>query len=684
MDTLAIDQFFDPSAIDMIEPLSRAGVSVVVTDDRFEQGGPHILYVNEAFEAMTGYCGAEVIGLSPRLLQGPKTDKAVFSDMRETLENNAVWSGETVNYRKDGTPFWMNWSITNAYDRNGKRYFLAVQRDTTPMHEAEAIADKNRETLALALDMANTGYWELDFTNETVNWSRRVYEIFGIEPETELSLAYINTLIHPDDIERVLSASRENRVNFHYRIIRPNDGEIRHIFTRLMREFGPQGEKAYVFGIHQDITEQVRIEEQLREQTAELAVWSRAVNIASEGMAITDSEGHFLYVNRAYAEMYGYDAPADLMGLHWHCLFDPQEAIALEERSSEALCSAREWRGEVTARSRDGSDLLHEAGVTLMDDGGVLIVCRDISEHRRMEREAEALRAQFYQSQKMEAVGRLAGGIAHDFNNILSSMLGYTALLLEDLPPDSEQREFARQISIGGERASHLVKQILAYSRRGEEQREYVALSAIIAETEGMLRTVIPRSIDFSVKPYYGSESVYANRTQLSQVLMNLAVNGRDAIGGDHGRVVIEIDRASLPAHAPRPGPERGAESVAPITKRTINGWTEIVIGRAQPSDRYVRICVSDSGCGIDPAILEKIFDPFFTTKGIGKGTGLGLPAVQGIVAAHGGIVAVSTRQGEGTRVSVFLPLLDDAPDDEAVIASDGLPKVLTGEVSDA
>ena len=251
------------------------------------------------------------------------------------------------------------------------------------------------------------------------------------------------------------------------------------------------------------------------------------------------------------------------------------------------------------------------------------------------QKERKRLEGELRQSQKLEAVGLLAGGIAHDFNNLLTPIVGYAALLEEEYPEQSEQREKARQILQAANRGSDLVRQILTFSRKAEPEAGSVEMAPIVAEALKLLRSSIPKDIEMRERIAPGTGKVLANAAQIHRVVVNLCTNACQAMamaGGslDVGLEVVGSNRLAAPADAPL---RNGA---------------------------YVRLTVSDTGPGVDPAIKERLFEPFFTTKESSRGTGLGLSVVHGIVAGLGGVVSFDNRAGGGTIFQVCLPRIQE------------------------
>ena len=268
---------------------------------------------------------------------------------------------------------------------------------------------------------------------------------------------------------------------------------------------------------------------------------------------------------------------------------------------------------------------------------GVLSIGRDLTESKKAEEQTKLLEAQLRQAQKLEAVGTLAGGIAHDFNNILAAIMGYAELTQDDLPPGHPSQDSVEQILKGTRRARDLVRQILNFSRPGEEHQHPVRLALLVKEALKLLRPSIPSSIE--IKQQIPEEEVYvlADQSQMHQVLMNLCTNAAQAME-EKGVLEVGLETVTLPGESPSL-----PANLAP--------------------GLYQVLWVSDDGQGMDARTMARVFDPFFTTKQPGAGTGMGLSVVHGIVQAHGGTVTVESHFGLGTTFRVYIPTIEKEPE---------------------
>jgi PAS domain S-box-containing protein len=372
-----------------------------------------------------------------------------------------------------------------------------------------------------------------------------------------------------------------------------------------------------------DVTERKQMDEKVRQL-------SRAVEQSPVSIVITNKDGNIEYVNPKFTEVTGYSF-SEAMGKNPRILKSGEMPAELYQRMWECISDGQEWRGEFHNRKKNG-ELFWEFSVIspIFNAAGAithyLAVKEDITERKQLE---EQLR----QSQKMEAFGQLAGGIAHDFNNLLTIIQGNVALFQEPLTPD--QAGCLVEISKASERAANLTRQLLTFSRRQIFQPKPLDLNEVVANTSKMLQRLIGEHIGLETRFAPGGAPIQADRTMMEQILINLAVNSRDAMPKG-GRLVIQT----------------AAVVVSPADAEANP--------KARPGS-FIRLKVTDTGSGMAPETLERIFEPFFTTKEVGKGTGLGLATVFGIVEQHHGWIEVESKLNHGTTFYIHLPRLAES-----------------------
>lgn len=385
------------------------------------------------------------------------------------------------------------------------------------------------------------------------------------------------------------------------------------------------GDPIGITGITRDIMEQKRAEEALRSSEER---FFKAFHISPAPTIISSLEdGRYLDVNESFAKMLGFSRE-EMIGrtaseLNVWANYDDRKSVV------ETLAvhgSLRDVSLHLQTKSGNTRHVLASAEViSLLKGKFMLSIFLDITDRKKIE-------TQLRQTHKMEAIGTLAGGIAHDFNNILSSVIGYTEMALEEDGIGERPRRYLEQIHKAGERARDLVKQILAFSRKQELERKPVLIAPIIKECIKLLRSSLPATVKIVQTLTEAPTMILSDPTQIHQVLMNLCTNAAHAMQEKGGVLDIRLEQEHVDV------------------SRTINTFT-LGVGD------YARLTISDTGCGIEASIMEKIFDPFFTTKVPGKGTGLGLSVVYGIVRDHGGAIDIASEPGKGTVVTVYFPL---------------------------
>lgn len=405
---------------------------------------------------------------------------------------------------------------------------------------------------------------------------------------------------------------------------------------------GP-GQFAVVF---RDITERKRAEEALQQKTD-------LINYSHDAIVVADANRVITMWNTGAEEIYGW-TEAEAIGTVMHQLLPTGSRVSIEDIDRKLTRDGR-WDGEIAYTRRDGKQIIVESRQILRRDAagapiGILEINRDISDRKRLEE-------QFRQAQKLEGIGRLAGGLAHDFNNLLTVISGYSQMILDEIAVQHPLRESMEQISKAAARATGLTRQLLIFSRSQVTEPRNIVLNDVVQDFEKMLRRLIGEDINLVLSLDPGAGTIRADAGQIEQVILNLAVNARDAMprGG-----TLSIETTSLLAD-----------------KEFAQNHLSVQPGL------YVVLVVSDTGVGMSPEVESRLFEPFFTTKEVGKGTGLGLSTVYGIVKQSGGSIWVYSEPGLGTTFRMLFPAIEaeagPAPD-APVEAPSGSETILVAE----
>jgi PAS domain S-box-containing protein len=462
-------------------------------------------------------------------------------------------------------------------------------------------------------------------------------------PVDELRGRHWTELIHPDDLERTLEQGRAvaNDPTMHFENrYKHRDGSFRWLEWNVTKV----AEEEAFYAWARDVTPQKEAEAQLRASEA----YNRAIlKSAIDAIITIDADGRIVDFNPAAERMYGYRAE-QLRGKRlMDYLIPPEDRAAFIEdlaRSLEAEGGgALDVRKERVGLRADGSRFPHELTVTRLQSGPVLLTgfIRDLTQSKRAESERRRLEEQLRQAQKMDAVGRLAGGVAHDFNNLLSVILGFTDFAAAALPPEAPGRDNLEEVKKAANRAVALVRQLLAFSRRQVLTPKVLDVAGVILDLERILRGVAGEQIDIQLSLAPDLGRVKVDPGQLEQVLVNLAMNARDAMP-DGGRLRIATANVDLDA-------------------------SRIPAGFDARPGAFVAITVQDTGVGMTDEVASRAFEPFFTTKSsVGSASGLGLASVYGIVTQSGGVVRFETAPGRGTTFEVYLPRAVEEPADSA------------------
>ncbi|GAB5467122.1 MAG: PAS domain-containing protein [Rhodospirillales bacterium] len=637
--------------------IEGSSASVTIADATLDE--LPLIYVNEAFEQLTGYSKNEVLGTNCRFLSVEPPDSPERTRLRAAVAGQRAGSFEVLNKRKDGSTFW---NRLNLYPVLGEgqqvRYLVATQLDASERRSIERERDQARDRLASALSSTSEGFLLIDSAGRIAFTNERYRDFFGCQEVqwqvgsafSDVFSARLRALGASPNIARATAERRQARLFSgctDSEELLP-DGRIVLLNDRPTADGG-------AVSIATDVSALKRTERLLAERVV-------AIDAAQDGIAIANKDGAYVYMNPSHLALFGYRDEAEVLGRHWTSLYRKEQSDYLQRVALPELERVGTWRGEVPGLGRDGTEVQQEVSLTRLHDRGLVCVTRDVSERWRNERERARLNEQLYTAQRHEAIGQLAAGFAHDFNNLLAAVTGSASLLLDNLDDRTKVKTNAERILAAGGRAGTMVERLLELGTRKSESRR-LDLREPFAEAADLLRAGGAARATFSASSPDLPLLANADPTDVLQVLLNLAINARDSVSGRRGQVHLKLaaavsDDLGAPCH----------------------------LGRLQPDGAYALFTVSDSGQGMTPDQLAKIFEPYFTTKGA-AGTGLGLAVVASILKTTGGAIRVTSDPGEGSCFEVFWPLQPPAAKSEASktedadLALDGLTILAVDDV---
>jgi two-component system cell cycle sensor histidine kinase/response regulator CckA len=610
----------------------------------FDEHGRFVRW-NERFERVTGYSPAEIAAMHPiDFFVGDERALVAERIARVLAEGESDVEAELVSKRGVATPFFLTGVLVELA---GVRYVAGSGVDLSARREAERALRRAVAWQRAILDSADMAIVSIgrDGLVQSFNpEAERLFgyaadevvgkvtpEVFHVREELEAHALALGRArgapVEPGLAALLSEVSGGSPVEREWTFVTKDQ---RRVPARLTTSelLDADGHLIGWLGVAVDLTERRREEARRRIQGAALAAAANAIVIA-------DGEGRVEWVNPAYTALTGYgtsDAPP--LGAPHDPEVEPARSPARDEALWSTITRGEVYRSEHVARRRDGSRYHEEQTITPVRDGDGVIshfvaIKQDVSARKHAELERARLEEQLRVSEKLRALGSLAGGIAHDFNNLLAVILTYAEVALGALPAGGRARADVGEIRVAALRAAELTKQLLAFGRRQVLRAEPLDLNDVVRGLETMLRRVLGGAIELELALSSTLDRTLGDPSQLEQLVVNLAVNARDAMP-QGGRLTVESANVSL---SPREAELRGVAA-----------------------GDYVRLSVTDTGAGMDDATRTRAFEPFYTTKAERGGTGLGLAIVHGIVEQSGGHVTLESVLGAGTTVEVLLP----------------------------
>jgi len=581
-----------------------------------------VKFCNKSFSHISGYALEDLNNMAFSDLVHPDDRQMVFERYNQRLEGKDVPSRYRFRFIDSrGNTRWADMSVA-LISWEGKPASLCLAADITELKQAEEALKQSEEKYRHLFERAVEGI--LVARGETLEFVNPALErILGHPLEKIISEPFI-TFIHPDDRAKIhdrhLKRMRGEPVKtgYDFRII-ASDGAVKwlSINSQAIEWDGAPANLSFVT----DISERIRAEEELR-------IFMESVENSSDAVGMSTPEGKHSYQNRAFDELFGPigENPPDSVYV------DP----AVGHEVFRAIMAGGQWTGEVQMYAKDRRilDILLRAYANKDKSGRITALVgiqTDITERKRAEEEREKLQAQLNRAQKLESIGTLAGGVAHDFNNLLMGVQGHASLMMLGLDASDPHHVRLKHIEELVQSGADLTGQLLGFARGGRYAVRPTDMNEIVEKTSNMFGRT-KKEITIYRQNRKDLWNVEADRTQMEQVLMNLYVNAWHAMP-EGGEMTLETDNVLVN--------DKGM--------------------LALPPGRYVKITVSDTGTGMDAQTRERIFDPFFTTRAMGRGTGLGLATVYGIIQGHNGLIDVTSELGQGTTFEIYLPASDKA-----------------------
>ncbi|NRB33492.1 MAG: PAS domain S-box protein [Rhodobacteraceae bacterium] len=577
-----------------------------------------LVYVNRAFEEISGYTADKVLGQNCRFLSALAKDDPESDRLREATRTNAAGQFLIRDRRESGDFFWNELVLFPVEDGQGNiRHLVATHNDVTERVEAEKERDRLRARIRQALQATYDAFLVLDKEHKVSVSNAAVREFFPSpeyiwQPGSHfaenwagfVSHAFANTGQSPNplSLDDLLQIAQD-RSGLEYDL---PDGRS------LIFRASPMDEG----GIVVTATDVTRMKSAQRLLSQRLA----AIEAATDGIAVTNDLSQFVYMNSTAAKQLGLHDATSGLGQRWTSYYGPAPEVEAGQAFEMML-----------SRSSEGAVFTHEVSGSPLEDGGSVLVIRDLTEKLEIEHMAKTLQRDLFRLQGQETAAQLTAGLAHDFNNLLATINGSATLMQIEPRMHAALQPHVDRIKTAGAQAAKMVNRMLDLGLESDSDGVF-AVSSALKDVEDLLLPSLPSSVTLCIEDASDPLSLSGTPNALSQVVLNLALNGCDAIGSEQGELKI----TTYPAPA--------------------DLLDQMIIGRKRPNVRYMAIEVADTGSGIDAAHLGNVFDPTFSTKGR-KGTGLGLSMVAMQVQSVGGGISISSQLGSGTQITVFWPV---------------------------
>ncbi|MBN4096077.1 PAS domain-containing protein [Methylobacterium sp. OT2] len=666
----------DPSNDPFAAAVRATRMPMLITDPH--QSDNPIIFVNAAFSKLTGYDHDEIIGRNCRFLQGPETDRGDLAKIREAVANREPIEIDLLNYTKTGQTFWNRLLISPVFDRDGDlTYFFASQFDVTLEREHLRQLTEMLKKRERTLDALVRSSSEIRF-RVSADWNTMLQLADGdlladtAQSDPQWKDAYLPRSAHaPVEAEIARAVRTLSTFSLEHQVIRA-DGSVGWIACRAVPLLDEHGALLEWYGAASDITLRKHAEiasrdlnvllgMQMADRTAELRLYGDIVQSSAAPICAFDRDCRLIAFNTAHSDeffrIFGYRVQ---IGDVFPDLFPPDQSAIMRGFMTRALTGECYTVTEEFGDPDLAKPYWEVSYSPLRDADGRVIgafhYAKDITERLRTQAELATTQEALRQAQKMEAVGQLTGGLAHDFNNLLAGISG-SLELMQTRMQQGRFTDVERYMAVAqgaAKRAASLTHRLLAFSRRQTLDPKPINVDRLAADMQDMIQRTVGPSITLEVVGATGIWPALVDPSQLENALLNLCINARDAMP-DGGRITVETANTRMDEWAARQ--------------------------HDVPEGQYVALCVSDTGTGMPPEVIDRVFEPFYTTKPIGQGTGLGLSMIYGFAQQSGGQVRIYSEVGHGTTVRIYLPRhYGEVPEDAERDPGVALPRSEQGE----
>ena len=613
------------------EKLESIHDGIVIIDDDHS-----VFAANSIFADMLGYSRKELLKLHVWDWETQFSPDEI-RQATKTIENVSV-NFESKHKRKDGSLITVEIN-GRSFLKDNKIWQLCLCRDVEAQEYIESDLQKFRHNLYETQRIAHIGSWELDVAMNVFLCSDEMKKIWGVPLDFEGDfLEVMHSKTHPEDFDKLQhivqnSINKAIPYNLEYRFIDDQDN-LRYVHTRARIIKDSQGKVTHVYGICQDITEQKqREEERILNETRLL----QTQEIAHVGTYEFNLETKELWWSDELYKIHGIEDKKDTSPDKYLKYVHPDDRDLLHEVTElEKEDYHIEYRiirpsGEIRYLSTFVGKHEYKNGKRYLIRG----TGQDITEQKLIEQERNQLELKLHHAQKMETIGTLAGGVAHDINNILGIIIGNTELCMDDVPEWNPAYPNLKEIVKAVLRAKDVIRQLLTFSRNMEVKKETIDIVSVIDDALKFLRSTISTTIEIEKNINVSNPNIVADPTQIDQILMNICANSAQEMEDSGGKINVSVENVTI-NHSP------------------------VIAGDVLANGEYIKIVISDNGPGIPVELHEKVFDPYFTTKEVGKGSGMGLAVVQGIVNKHRGAINVKSEPGKGATFTILLPSIKE------------------------